>query len=83
MISIADFTTQTNMCKTLAIALPNFYKKTQISAQFNFVLNSKTNSIEISLGFSPKKPTDEEYKIFFEELNNAEKHLLIFINMKI
>lgn len=86
MISLADITTQMNICKTLALAFPRFYKKTQISAQMNFIYSHQNSSIEISLGFyrpeattpeaKMKEPSDEEYSILFEEIVNAEKLLM-------
>lgn len=76
MDSLANVATQLNICKTMAIALPRFYRKTQISAQFSFIYNPDTKDIEISLGFSPKEPTKEQYSILMEELVDAEKLLI-------
>ena len=76
MISIADVATETSICKTLALAFPRFYDKTGISAKIIFAYSPENTSLELSLGFLPKEPTDEEYAILFEEINNAEKLLL-------
>ncbi|NCQ52199.1 hypothetical protein GW796_10000 [archaeon] len=75
MLSLADIATQLNICKTLAIALPRFYKKTGISAQLSFTYNSEQN-IEISLGFLPKEPNEEEYSILIEDIVDSEKLLV-------
>lgn len=76
MISFADVATQMNISQTLALALPRFYQRTGISAQINFVYSPKNSSIEISLGFHPEEPTEEQYNILFEEISDAEKLLL-------
>lgn len=76
MISFADVATQMNISQTLALALPRFYQRTGISAQINFVYSPKNSSIEISLGFHPAEPTEEQYNILFEEISDAEKLLL-------
>jgi hypothetical protein len=76
MISIADVATQMSICKTLAIALPRFYNKTNISAQLSFSYVQNVSSIEISLSFSPHEPTEEELSILFEEISDAEQLLL-------
>ena len=76
MLSLADIATQLNVCKSLAIALPRFHKKTGISAQISFVYNSNDQNIEISLGFNPKEPTEAEYSTLVEEILDAEKLLL-------
>ena len=47
MLSLADIATQLNVCKTLALALPRFYKRTGISAQFSFVYNN--NEFKLNL----------------------------------
>jgi hypothetical protein len=36
----------------------------------------KEENLEISLGFLPHEPTDEQYSILFEEIIDAEKLLL-------
>ncbi len=76
MLSLADIATQLSVSKTFALALPRFYKKTGISAQVSFVYNNSDENIEISLGFSPKEPTEEEYSILVEELFDAERLLI-------
>ena len=76
MNNFPDYAAQMNIAQTLALALPRFYQRTQLSAQMNFVYSSQTKSIEISLGFSPRVPTDEEYTILIEEITDAEKLLL-------
>lgn len=76
MISFADNATQLNICKAFAIALPRFYKRTGISAQFVFAYNNKEKDLEISLGFLPNEPTEKEYSILFEEITEAEKLLM-------
>ncbi len=73
MLSLADIATQLNVSKTFALALPRFYKKTGLSAQVSFVYNPQEENIEISLGFLPKEPTEEQYGILIEELFDAEK----------
>ena len=75
-ISLADIATQLNVAKTMAIALPRFYKQTNLMASIIFKHNADTKDIEISLGFEPRSPTREEYSILFEELTNAEKLLI-------
>lgn len=76
MISLAEITTQMNVCRTLALALPVFYKKTGISVSFNCKYNPEDNGLEVSLGFLPKEPSDEEYNVLFEEIIDAEKLLI-------
>lgn len=76
MISISDVASQMTICKTMAIALPRFYKRTELSAQFSFIYNQKAQGMEISIGFLPREATEEEYSILFEELVDAEKLLL-------
>jgi hypothetical protein len=76
MLSLADIATQLNVCKTLALALPRFYKKTGISAKLAFAYENKEQNIEISLGFSPTEPTEEQYSILIEEILDAEKLLI-------
>ena len=75
-ISLADIATQLTVAKTMAIALPRFYKQTNLMASIIFKHNADTKDIEISLGFEPRSPTREEYSILFEELTNAEKLLI-------
>lgn len=76
MLSLADVATQLQLSKAFALALPRFHKKTGLSAQISFVYNNNEQNIEISLGFSPKEPTQEEYSILVEELFDAEKLLI-------
>lgn len=76
MLSLADIATQLNISKTMALVLPRFFKRTGISAKVSFVYANKEHNIEISLGFSPKEPTEQEYSIFLEELFEAEKLLI-------
>ncbi len=76
MISIADMATQLTVCKTLALAFPSFYRKTGISASFSFSYNTKEENLEISLGFLPHEPTEEQYNTLFNEIIDAEKLLL-------
>ena len=75
MISLADIATQLQVSKTFALALPRFYKKTGISAQINFVYNNQEENIEISLGFSPKEPSEQEYQLLIETLFESERLL--------
>lgn len=72
MLSFADIATQLNTCKTMALALPNFYKKTGISAQLTFKYDTNQN-IEIMLGFSPREPNENEYSMLIEILFDSEK----------
>lgn len=74
MISLSDIATQLFVCKSMAIALPRFKKRTSISAQITFKCADEEN-IEILMGFSPKEPNEEEYSILMEELFRAEKLL--------
>jgi hypothetical protein len=76
MLSLGDVATQLTVCKTLALAFPAFYKRTGISAQFTFAYNTKEQNLEISLGFLPHEPNDEQYSILFEEVVDAEKLLI-------
>lgn len=76
MLSLGDIGTQLNVCKTLSLALPAFYRKTGISAKFAFEYNIKEQSLEISLGFFPNEVTDEQYNILFEQIVDAEKLLI-------
>lgn len=76
MISISDVATQMNVCKIMALALPRFYKRTKISAQFAFKYNHDIKGVEISLGFLPREATEAEYSILFEEFMDAEQLLL-------
>lgn len=72
MVGFADIATELNICKTMAIVLPKFYKKTGISAQVSFTYDKEQN-IEISLGFAPSEPSEEQYSLLMEELFKAEK----------
>ncbi len=76
MLSLADIATQLNISKTMALALPRFYKKTGLSAQFTFSYNQKEQNLEISLGFLPQEPNEEQYSILIEEIIDAEKLLI-------
>lgn len=76
MLSLGDTATQLTVCKTLALAFPAFHRKTGISAKLSFSYDTKEENLEISLGFLPHEPTDEQYSILFEEIIDAEKLLL-------
>lgn len=76
MISIGDFASQMNVCKILSIALPSFYKKTKISAQFVFSYDMENNGLNFNLGFTPREANEKEYQILFEEIKKAEKLLI-------
>lgn len=74
MTSFAGIAEQMNICKIMAHSLPRFYKRTGISAQFNFIHNPKTKEMEVSVGFSElNEPTEEHYSILLEEILDAEK----------
>lgn len=73
MISIGDMASQMNVCKILAIALPRFYKKTKISAQFVFSYDIENGGLNMNLGFTPREATEKEYDILFNEIQKAEK----------
>lgn len=75
-MNFSELITELNVSKVLAIAFPNFYKKTNISAQMTLIYNKESEGIEIGLGFLPQEPNEDEYKILFEEISNAEKLLL-------
>ncbi len=76
MLSLADIATQLTVCKTMAIALPRFQKRTGLSAQFTFSYNNEEQNIEILLGFLPRQPTEEEYSTLIEEILDSEKLLI-------
>lgn len=76
MISIGDMASQMNVCKILAIALPKFYKRTNISAQFVFSYDITQGGLNFNIGFTPREATEKEYNILFEEIQNAEKLLI-------
>jgi hypothetical protein len=76
MISISDVATQMSVCKIMAMALPRFYRRTKISAQFAFKYNHDIKGVEIEIGFLPREATENEYSILFEELMDAEQILL-------
>ncbi len=76
MISIGDVASQMNICKILAIALPKFYKKTKISAQFVFSYDVQQGGLNFNLGFTPREATEQEYEILFTEILNAEKLII-------
>jgi hypothetical protein len=76
MINIADIASQMNICKILSIALPRFYKKTKISAQFIFSYDIIQSGLIFNLGFSPREPNEQEYEILFNEIQKAEKLLI-------
>lgn len=73
MISIGDIASQMSVCKILAIALPRFYKKTKISAQFVFSYDITNGGLNMNLGFTPREATEKEYDILFNEIQKAEK----------
>lgn len=73
MISIGDIASQMNICKILAIALPRFYKKTKISAQFVFSYDVTKGGLNLNLGFTPREANEKEYEILFQEMQKAEK----------
>lgn len=75
-MNFTELVTELNISKVFAIALPSFYKKTKISAQLSFLYNQENDAVEINLGFLPQEPNEEQYKILFEEILNAEKLLL-------
>ena len=75
-MNLSDITTQLFISRTLALALPNFYKKTNISASFTFSYDPEQQGLIISLGFLPKEPTKEEYSTLFEEIVDAETLLI-------
>ena len=77
--SFSDVATQLLICKTMAIALPRFKKKTNISAQVSFVCSDEEN-IEIQMGFNPPEINEETFNILMEELFRAEK-LIVDENM--
>ena len=76
MISIGDAASQMNICKILSIALPRFYKKTKISAQFVFSYDVTQGGLNFNLGFVPREATEKEYEILFNEIQKAEKLLI-------
>ena len=76
MISIGDMASQMNVCKILAIALPRFYKKTNISAQFVFSYDVTQGGLNFNIGFTPREANEKEYNILFEEIQKAEKLLI-------
>lgn len=76
MISIGDIASQMNICKILAIALPIFYKKTKISAQFVFSYDVLEGGLQFNLGFTPREANEKEYEILFQEMRNAEKLII-------
>lgn len=73
MINIPELMTELNIAQVLSIAIPSFYKKTNLSAQMIFSFNKENEALNINLGFIPREPTEKEYSIFFEEILNAEK----------
>lgn len=73
MITVGDIDSQLNIFKILAVALPKFYKSTEISAQFIFSYDAGQNGLNFSLGFTPREATEKEYEVLFEEIKNAEK----------
>lgn len=76
MISIGDIASQMNICKILSIALPRFYKKTKISAQFVFSYDIAQGGLNFNLGFTPREANEQEYEILFNEIQKAEKLLI-------
>ena len=70
MISIGDMASQMNICKILAIALPKFYKRTNISAQFVFSYDTAQGGLNFNIGFTPREASEKEYNILFEEIQN-------------
>lgn len=76
MISIGDVASQMNICKILSIALPRFYKKTKISAQFVFSYDVVQGGLNFNLGFTPREANEKEYEVLFNEIQKAEKLLI-------
>lgn len=76
MTTIASLTTNLNTSRALAIALPRFYERTNITTQISYIYRPENKNIEILFGFLPKEPTKEEYSILFEEILNAENLLI-------
>lgn len=76
MISIADIATDMIISKTFALAFPRFYKRTGISPKFIFSYSKENSALDLVLGFHPNEPTEEQYNILFEEINDAERLLL-------
>lgn len=74
--NFATIVTQMNVSKTFTLALTRFYQKTQLSAQLSFSYSIEQQGIELSLGFHPRSPNDEELDILLNEINDAEKLLL-------
>lgn len=58
------------------MALPTFYNKTQISVSIIFQHQAKDNELQISLGFLPREPNEQEYNELFECIIDAEKLLM-------
>lgn len=76
-LSFQDIVTQMNVSKTMAFALPRFFERTGISAEFHFVHDPKIKEMTVTIGFSPKvEQTNELYSILLEEITDAEKLLM-------
>lgn len=57
------------------IALSSFYRKTNISGTISYSYVPAQDSVLINLSFS-RLPTDDEYKIFLEDLKIAERFVI-------
>lgn len=74
--NFATIVTEMNISKTLTLALTRYYQKTQLSAQISFLYSIEQQGIEMSLGFNPRSPNEEELNILINEIHDAEKLLL-------
>lgn len=74
-LSIADSVTNWQSTKSLSLSLSQFYKLTGIKGSCHFDFSSEDNQIQVNLLFN-KEPTNDEYKLLFNIINDVDKLLL-------
>lgn len=72
--NIGNTIAQLNMTRVLAIAFQAFTRKTRISPSIIYHINQQ-QELECNLSFAPVEPNEEQYKLLFKEIKDAEQFL--------
>lgn len=75
MLSFGEIASEMFVCRVLALAFPRFNKITGISPRISFSFNSKSDMVEVHLGFDVE-PNEKQYSVLYEEISNAERLLM-------
>lgn len=73
-LNIGNTIVQLHMTRVLAIAFQAFIRKTKISPSIIYHINQK-QELECNLSFAPVEPNEEQYKLLFQEIKDAEQFL--------